>query len=74
MWYGAADGWITGGVTNATNVTSLTEPIIFENLTPGLKVVKVVKDSLPDVKDSLTGVVRYIDLHPGDNPLQIALP
>ena len=60
-WYGAADGWITGGVvTNAP----VAKPIIFENLAPGLKVVK----------DSLTGTARFIDLRPGDNLLQIPLP
>ena len=60
-WYGAADGWITGGVTNDA---PLAKPIIFSDLAPGLKVIT----------DSLTGTARYIDLRPGDNLLQIPLP
>lgn len=64
MWYGAADGWITGGVTNDV---PLSETIIFADLAPGLKVVKVAKGDK-------SIAVRSVDLRPGDNLLQITLP
>ena len=59
-WYGPASGLVTG----ASATLSFPGSVVFDGLTPGLRVVK----------DDVTGVARYIDLHPGDNPLQITLP
>lgn len=60
-WYGADAGRITGGFTNDVPVA---ETIVFAGLAPGVKAVK----------DSRSGNVRYVDLRPGDNLLQIDLP
>lgn len=59
-WFGPAGGTVTGAVKTAI----CPSPVVFEGLTPGIRILK----------ESRTGAARVVDVRPGDNLVSVALP
>ncbi len=59
-WFGPASGMVTGAV----ETVDYPGMVVFDGLTPGLRVFR----------DSVTGATRLVKIRPGDTPLEIVVP
>ncbi len=59
-WFGPASGMVTGAV----ETVDYPGTVVFDGLTPGLRVLH----------DSVTGASRLVNVRPGDMPLEIVVP